>query len=365
MRVTLRNQNIFIICWTFLLTVIMSCNSQSQSNKENQKVQVRDENKLLKYTSGVCSILEDSKGNTWFASYNEGVCLLQNGKFNYFTTENGLSNNQVRNIYEGKDGKIWFESGGGLSTYDGQRMSVYNQRNFSSENKWQLNDSDLWFKSDPIQGYSNRQGDKEGNSGILQYNGNELFFRRFPVAKDTGDVFDHSVSTDFVKSKNGTFWIGTFKSVIGFNGSDFKIINDKFLQQNKVSGSLHVRDIMEDSKGNLWIANNGSGILKYDGKTLINFTTQRKLKKEDTKGNSLERVFSIGEDVSGNIWFGTVSSGVWRYDGNSVKNFTKEDGLESNHIWTIHTSKQGELWFGSISPSGVYRFKDNNFEKVY
>lgn len=365
MKVTLSNQNIFIICWTFLQIVTMSCNSQSQSSKENQKLQAKTESNLLKYTSGVCSILEDSKGNTWFASYNEGVCLLQNGMFKYFTTENGLSNNQVRNIYEDNKGIIWFECGGGLSTYDGQRMSIYNQRNFSEENKWQLNDSDLWFKSDPIQGYSNRQGDKEGNSGILQYNGNELLFRRFPVPKDTGDVFDHSVSTDFIKSKNGTFWIGTFKSVIGFNGSDFKIINDKFLQQNKVSGSLHVRDIMEDSKGNLWIANNGSGILKYDGNAITNFTTQNKLKKEDTKGNSLERAFSIGEDVSGNIWFGTVSSGVWRYDGNSVKNFTKEDGLESNHIWTIYTSKQGELWFGSISPSGVYRFKDNNFERVY
>lgn len=365
MKVTLSNHNIFIICWAFLQAVTTSCNSQSQSRKENQKLQARAESNLLKYTSGVCSILEDSKGNTWFASYNEGVCLLQNGKFKYFTTENGLSNNQVRNIYEDKKGIIWFECGGGLSTYDGQIMSIYTQRNFSAENKWQLNDSDLWFKSDPVQGYSNRQGDKEGNAGILQYNGNELLFRRFPVAKDTGDVFDHSVSTGFVKSKNGTFWIGTFKSVIGYNGSDFKIIDDKFLQQTKVPGSLHVRDIMEDSKGNLWIANNGSGILKYDGKALINFTTEHKLKKEDTKGNSLERTFSIGEDVSGNIWFGTVSSGVWRYDGNSVKNFTEEDGLESNHIWTIYTNKHGELLFGSISPSGVYRFKDNNFERVY
>ena len=365
MKVTLNNQNIFILCLTVLLTVTFSCNSKSQSNIEIKTVQDGTEKNFLKYTSGVCSILEDSKGNTWFASYNEGVCLLQNGKFNYFTTENGLSNNQVRNIYEDKNGIIWFESGGGLSTYDGQKMNIYKKRNFSAENKWHLNSSDLWFKSDPIQGYSNRQGDKEGNSGILQYDGNNLNFLRFPVAKDSGDVFDHSVSTDFVKSKNGTFWIGTFKSVIGFNGTDFKIINDQFLQQNNVFGSLHVRDIMEDSKGNLWIANNGKGVLKYDGKAITNFTLQHRLKKDDTKGNSLEKVFSVGEDVLGNIWFGTVGSGVWRYDGNSIKNFAKENGLESNHIWTIYTSKQGELLFGSINPSCVYRFKDYTFERVY
>ena len=114
----LGNQNIFILCWTFLVAVTISCNSQSQSNKENQIVHSKDNSTRLKYTTGVRSILEDSKGNTWFGSYNEGVSLLHNGKFQYFTTENGLSNNQVRNIYEDGNGIIWFECGRGLSTYN-------------------------------------------------------------------------------------------------------------------------------------------------------------------------------------------------------------------------------------------------------
>ncbi len=364
MKVKLNSQNIFILYWTFLIIVTSSCSNQSQSNKENQIVHSKIDTTRLKYTTGVRSILEDSKGNIWFGSNNEGVCLVHNGKFQYFTTENGLSNNQVRNIYEDANGTIWFECGRGLSTYNGQQMTIYKERNFSAKNKWELKSNDLWFMSDPIQGYSNRQGDSEGNPGILQYNGKELFFRKFPVKQDSGDVFNYSVSTPFVKGKNGTFWIGTFKSVIGYNGSDFKIITDEYLRLNGVSGSLHVRDIMEDSKGNLWIANNGSGILKYDGKEIINFTTQQKLKKEDTKSNSLERVFSIGEDASRNIWFGTVESGVWRYDGNSVKNFTKKDGLDGDFIWIIYKSKTGELWFGG-GPNGVYRFNGKSFERKY
>jgi ligand-binding sensor domain-containing protein len=98
-----------------LIAVTISCNSQSQSSKENQIVQAKTDNKLLKYTTGVRSILEDSKGKIWFGSYNEGACLLQNGELQYFTTANGLSNNQVRNIYEDKYGAIWFECGQGLS----------------------------------------------------------------------------------------------------------------------------------------------------------------------------------------------------------------------------------------------------------
>jgi ligand-binding sensor domain-containing protein len=128
---------------------------------------------------------------------------------------------------------------------------------------------------------------------------------------------------------------------------------------------------MEDSKGNLWIGNNsggstigGIGVLKYDGKKFIPFTKQQKLRKEDTGGNSLDRVFSIGEDAEGNIWFGTVESGVWRYDGNSVKNYTKADGLDGDMTWIIYKSKTGELWFGG-GPNGVYRFNGQSFERKF
>jgi len=48
-----------------------------------------------------------------------------------------------------------------------------------------------------------------------------------------------------------------------------------------------------------------------------------------------------------------------------MQNFTKEDGVESNHIWTIYKSKKGELWLGGASPSGVYRFNGVSFERKF
>lgn len=315
----------------------------------------------LGFVSGVRSILEDSKGNIWFGTYNEGVGLLQNGKLQYFTTENGLSDNQIRNIYEDKNGTIWFEGGKGLSTFDGKQITIYKERNYDSTNEWKSDDGDLWFKGDERHGHNKL----EGNPGAYQYDGKTLSYRTFPDYTKLRHESIYSITTAFVKSKNGTVWFGTYGALIGYDGSDFKIVNDAFVGLNDDTGHLHIRSIMEDSKGNLWIGNNGIGVLKYDGKKVINFTAQQKLKKKDTNGNSLERVFSIGEDRSGNIWFGTVESGVWKYDGKSVKNFTKADGLESSHIWTIYKNKQGELWFGGASPSGVYRFNGNSFERKF
>ncbi len=346
-----------------MLVFCTSCGgqNQSESNKENQIVQTKADSKLLKYTTGVRSILEDSKGNIWFGSYNEGVCLLHNGELRYFTTENGLSNNQVRSIYEDKNGIIWFECGRGLSTYDGKEITTYRERNYNAKNEWKLNESDLWFKGDETTGYNKL----EGNPGVYQFDGKKLSYRTFPVKVKSGLENTYSISTPFVKSKSGSLWFGTYGAVIGYNGSDFKILDNEYLGLNEQTGFLHIRSIIEDSKGNLWIGNNGIGVLKYDGKETINFTAQQKLKKEDTKGNSLERIFSIGEDASGNIWFGTVEFGAWRYDGNTVKNFTQADGLESKFIWIIHKSKQGELWLGGTDPSGVYRFNGRSFERIY
>jgi len=362
MKVKLYNQNIFILCWTFLMAATISCNSQSQTNKENQIVQTKTGTKLLKYTKGVRSFLEDSKGNIWFGSDKEGVCLLHNGEFQYFTTENGLSDNQVRNIYEDKNGLIWFECGIGLSIYDGQKISIYKERDYDSTTQWKFAEKDIWFKGDESVGYNNL----EKNPGVYQYDGEKLSYRTipFPVTTKSEDErrFGYSISTPFLKGKNGTIWYGTYSALIGYNGSDFKIITNEYLGLNGKNGSLHIRGFLEDSKGNIWIANNGMGVLVYDGKKAINFTAKQKLTKEDTKGNSLERAYSIGEDAEGNIWIGTVESGVWRYDGNAVKNFTEKDGLERTFILTIYKSKQGALWFGG---NGVYRFNGKSFERIY
>lgn len=366
MKVKSDRQNLFVLGWTVLIIVINSCNSQSQSTKENQIVHSQIDTTRLKYTKGVRSILEDSKGNIWFGSYNEGLCLLHNGELQYFTTENGLSDNQVRSIYEDKNGLIWFECGRGLSTYDGKEIATYRQRNYNAKSDWKINESDLWFKGDETSGYNKL----EGYAGVYQYDGQRLSYRTFPVTPKLGNEFPYPISTSFVKSKNGMVWFGTYGALIGYDGKQFKIFDNGSLGFNGTTEFLHIRSIMEDSKGNLWIGNNcggspigGNGVIKYDGKEFINFTKQHQLRKEDTKGNSLNGVFSIGEDASGNIWFGTSDSGVWRYDGHTMKNFTKKDGLDGDLIW-INKSKTGELWF-SGGPNGVYRFNGKSFERRY
>ncbi len=63
----------------------------------------------------VRTILEDSRGDLWLGSNDEGLqkISLQNGN-KIYTTENGLPNNSVRTLCEDKRGNIWVGTASGV-----------------------------------------------------------------------------------------------------------------------------------------------------------------------------------------------------------------------------------------------------------
>lgn len=129
-----------------------------------------------------------------------------------------------------------------------------------------------------------------------------------------------------------------------------------------------VRTIFEDKAGNFWFGNNGYGLFRYDGKTLINFTKEHGLSNPEflknfrEKTGTLARVWSISEDVSGNLWIATIDAGVWRYDGKRLTNYTTKDGLTDIGVTAIYKDRKGQLWFGTAGE--VCRFNGKTFVKA-
>lgn len=318
----------------------------------------------------VRSILEDSKGNFWFGSWKEGVCRFDGESFTYFTTEDGLSDNQIRSIREDRNGVVWFEGGVGISGFDGERIIRPSSRNYSSKDDWRLHPGDLWFKEDGSSGAT----EIEGQPGVYRYDGDTFTYLALPLPADRLNVA--YASTGFANGRGGRLWFATYQAVVGYDGESFTIIDDKSLGLNDDTGRLLVRCVLEDSKGNLWIGNNGIGVILHDGQTATQFTQEKGLGKVDqrvgrttpqpgdlTGGSpSLNRVFSIGEDPAGNIWFGTIEHGAWRYDGTSLRNFSANDGLTSKQILCIYTDRRGELW---LAGNGVFKFNGTSFDRIH
>lgn len=318
----------------------------------------------LRFTSGIRAIFEDSQGRFWFGSHNEGVSRWDGHEFSYYTVADGLSGNQVRTIQEDAAGNLWFGTGQGISRFDGKSFTTPVGRNQDDGSvtlgqTWRKEAGDIWFLGD-----SGKPAAPFNGQGGYRWDGRRLEFLPFPVPAEVATRGDYRV-TSVSRGRNGMIWFGTYPAVFGYDGRNFTILDDRTPGLAANEEPLHVRSVFEDSRGVLWIGNNGRGVLRYDGRSLSNFTAQHGLSLKD-KGaaESLGRVFSIAEDAAGHLWFGTRDSGVWRYDGERLTQFTERDGLTGSLVWTIYRDRQDRLWFG-LGDGSVFRFNGTSFDRVY
>src|SRR5574343_1888147 len=96
------NKKLKMICLLLIFTLNFSCVENKSTEQESNKSELVSTIKTdtLKFTSGIRAIFQDSKGNYWFGSHNEGVSFYNGKSFVYFTAIDGLSDNQIRTIQE-------------------------------------------------------------------------------------------------------------------------------------------------------------------------------------------------------------------------------------------------------------------------
>ncbi len=361
---------------TYLIVILIlnfSCLEKKSTEQETNAPALARTSKLdtLKFTSGIRSIFQDSKGNYWFGSLREGVAMYNGKSFIYLDSNDGLADNQIHTIQEDKKGVVWFNTQQGVSSYDGITMFNHTnanikvlQNNFlihpnqQPQSQWTKAANDLWFEA----------GNK---AGVYRYDGQRLHYLDLPPQKVLNPSDNLFAVTSIAEGARNITWFGTYAGVFGYNGKEFEIINDETLGFDRHIAPLHIRSIFEDSKGRLWIGNNGIGVLLKEGDSIINFSDKNKL-IHPTSGKrggksmpgTLEHVFTIAEDSKGNIWFGDRDAGIWKYDGVKMTNYTKKDGLTNDFALSIFEDNNNKLWFG-MEDGSIYLFNGNTFEKQF
>lgn len=231
------------------------------------------------------SIFQDSKGNMWFAPAGQSVArydgetLQYYSKIEFFHGNNSIDQySSVHAIAEDKNGNIWFGTDYGAIKYDGETFRSYTEKNGLSNTK----------------------------------------------------VSRKSILID----KSGTIWVGTKGGVFRYTPSaDGK--GDQCFSLFPLLPPINVKDIMEDSTGNIWFASKDKGAFRYDGKAIKNIT--------EKEGLGDNYVGGIIQDKTGNFWF-TMKDGICRYDGKTFTEFTTKDGLGGSEVWGIYMEKSGIIW---------------------
>ena len=356
------NKFIRMIYLIVLLTLNFSCVDKKPSKKEvTTELANLSKNDTLKFTSGIRAIFQDRKGNYWFGSHNEGASYYDGKSFQYFTTNDGLSAYQIRSIEEDKNGTIWFGTANGVSSYDGKKFTTYATQTNNPTLEWNKTSGDLWFNA----------GERDG---INRFDGEKMNYLNFPKPQiyNSNDLYG---VTDISKDKNGTLWIATYATLFSYDGKTTTIFDHEKLKL-KADENLHIRSVLSDSKGQIWIGNNGIGVLLKKGDSIINFSKEQgKLipinefvtntrTRQNIKNTGLQSVFAIEEDAEGNIWFGDRDTGAWKYDGKTLTNYIIDKNLSVPMVWTIYKDKNNNLLFG-MATGGVYKFNGKSFDKIF
>ncbi len=321
------------------------------------------------------TIFQDDYGNLWIGTkkgLNKFVIKnkSQNNfevKFIHFFSDNGdkdgLSNDDIKAIYQTSNGDLWIGTSNGLNRITSKQLVKENKK--------------LKF----IKYYpANKKADDNNITSITEDNNGNLWIGTFGGALQklnikTGDFSSYtyhdnnlnSPGSNFIVSlyfsKNNMLWIGT-----NANGLiKLELENEKFTIYKQMLGNKsenRVSSIVEDIEGNLWLGSFGGGIVKFDTQKEIFTVFRNDNKYTETIGNDFVRTIFI--DRSNNLWAGTnetlekTNLGAWELF--HYKNIPwNKNSLQDNHVLSIYEDHLSNLWLGSDKGLDKFEYRENKF----
>jgi hypothetical protein len=316
-------------------------------------------------------VYQDSRGAHWFGSDGGGVVRYDGTSLVRFTSAHGLAGNQVRQIQEDGDGRLYVTTVGppdgfGISRFDGERFTTLVPVEAAGPGEgWDLAPGDLWFQSFGMDdGPYRLDGETLVRLSFPRIALEDTFRARFPnVTYSPYNVYATH------RDRSGAMWFGTSSlGVCRYDGRSFQWITEDELTELEDGPSLGVRGIVEDEDGTFWLGNllHRYDVRPHPASSGVGATWYRRepgpvAADAPDVGNAY---FMSGlRDRHGVTWTATYSRGVWSYDGERLTHHPVRDG-EGNGVtlFTIYEDRDGVIWVGSHA-AGAWCLVDGRFER--
>ena len=289
----------------------------------------RDKENGLTFAS-VRVVMEDTSGNLWIGSNDEGVQLLQpEGKMT-FTTANGLPNNSIRAIVEDKDQNVWVGTAGGVVYMTKSKHLINPQFEAGTVSKGVIS--------------TQLMCDSKGQVWLSTENDKGLFvfrnglFRGIPAMDKFGDY----AVTEVCQDREGNFWVGTD------NAGLVKITDGKASQikSGTILDDTPVTAIFQDQDGIMWFGTESGLVVLSEGKFYV-------CEKHGIQNAKINRIIS---DREGNIWIATDRNGIGKMTRSRFKMFRTSETSNA-----IAEGLDGKVWVGT--DAGLYCYVNGSPEK--
>jgi ligand-binding sensor domain-containing protein/signal transduction histidine kinase/CheY-like chemotaxis protein/AraC-like DNA-binding protein len=277
--------------------------------------------------------------------------------FNKYSIEQGLSQSTATCIIKDRKGFIWIGTQDGLNRFDGYQFKVFKH----TKDKQSI--SGNWITDCAI----DRNGEMwlaTATSGLSKFNPLDETFTRYN--QQNSGLKDDKIWALHV-DHNNHLWIGTeAQGLARFNAKRTQFEHFPHSLENKNNSPLTmIRDIFEDTQGQLWLASS-AGVKLFNPNLLTyqpaNYLRQNPLSIEHKKYLT-EPVWAISQDQYNNLWIGTKSGlGIINISDGSLQliNSQNETADKIRHDWvtTIFRDQADQMWIGTYG-GGVAIFSDN------
>ncbi|MCL2072295.1 MAG: SpoIIE family protein phosphatase [Marinilabiliaceae bacterium] len=284
----------------------------------------------------VRSILCDSEGNYWFATFGAGLFLLvDESNVFYNLSDIGFVDYKAVSVYK-TDESFYFGLDNGFIKAD-----PYCYTDF------ELFDIQFGIPRDEvIDFYKSEDGSlwvATGNNGLYVQKPNQ---KNFIPYRYTDNLTGKKIRD--MKGHGNSLYLATIGGYFEINTHSGEIIH---LNTERGLPHNNINFVYRDSQGHIWIGPKNMGICK--------------IVKSDIELHKISLDISgIAEDLDGNFWLATQGRGVAKFVGDSLQFITIAEGLAKNFCYKIALDQSNRLWvlhFPGMSCINLDDFKIKTF----
>lgn len=340
-------------------------------------IQVLDKGQGLA-SNNISCIIQDQQGFMWIGT-DEGLMRYDGTYSKTYTIASGLPDDNIVSLIEGPDGSIWIGTNDGfLVNYDGLNFTSFSTDSIRPKRPiihFYFDSKDgLWltlmhgglarYDGDNFEIYQEEQGvitdrstlsiseDAEGRMWIIGQ-GRGVYVLENKVVKymGRGSGVDINYANCNYHDKSGNQWIGMSGGAIFRIGPDSSTF---YGIQNGDFDSYGAQQILEDSKGRIWLSFYGEGgLILMENDKLNRFSK--------TQGMPAQNVTKMCIDKFDRIWIGTEGGGLARFDHNSFHYLNKYNNYLDSRVYAFY-ERNGTEYYGTSA--GLYEVRDS-ISKIY
>jgi ligand-binding sensor domain-containing protein/signal transduction histidine kinase len=298
-----------------------------------------------------------------FVEYDGKEIIRHSG----FGTQFGVRDNQIFDVFQDSDGKMWFCTDKGIRSIAERRVSTLDPyqpahtaayRIYVSGNGalwvatgigvYQITGRQMWTPEPNLHTrsfYASKDGDLwygTNGSGLVH-------FHPRPVTMYTkADGLQSDIAMAVLPTHDGRLWVGCNCGLAEFDGKRFRTYAEKDGLANACVWAL-----AEDQQRNIWIGTYGGGLFRFRDGVFKQYTLEQ--------GLASRIVFQVTVAQDDSLWIATLD-GLSHMQRSTIRNFTTGNGLSSNRILDIHQDQSGNIWVAT--QAGIDRFVSDHFVPV-